>query len=176
MCWQCDHPHATLSDYFRTLIAEIQEHRWTVQHVEGEDWPFAYTIGLHDLGLPELLITGLQPRVAERLLNQIAHYIVDDGLRLQPARQIDMRDEIMPEADLLMEVVKVDHPEVHLKFAVALFGEPVRALQLVWTDDDRCWPWDRGWNNGRRRQPVFGVRSSWPPPNAGSTRRHRKRI
>ena len=92
------------------------------------------------------------------------------------ARQIDMRDEIMPEADLLMEVVKVDHPEVHLKFAVALFGEPVRALQLVWTDDDRCWPWDRGWNNGRRRQPVFGVRSSWPPPNAGSTRRHRKRI
>jgi hypothetical protein len=66
---------------------------------------------------------------------------------------IDYQDEF------LLEVVEVDHPDVHLIFAVGLFGPRVRALQLVWTDDRRCWPWDRGWSHGRRRQPVLGSRS-----------------
>jgi hypothetical protein len=99
------------------------------------------------------LITGVQPQTAMRLLNSIAHQIVDDGARLQPGMHIDYQDEF------LLEVVEVDHPDVHLIFAVGLFGPRVRALQLVWTDDRRCWPWDRGWSHGRRRQPVLGSRS-----------------
>ena len=156
MCWQCDNPDRTLDDYLDVLREIIDGHQWAVQFIENEDRPFAYTVGLTDLGLPELLITGLPPRTSLRLLNSVAHDMVDDGTILRPAMHIDFQSEF------LLEVVTVDHPDVHLRCAVAICGPEVRALQLVWTDDFRRWPWDRGWSHGRRRQPVFGVRSPVP--------------
>ena len=152
MCWQCDNPHGTIDDYLQILRDIVRDHGWAVQFVESEQRPFAYTIGLHDKGLPELLITGLPPKNSARLLNSIAHQIVDDGVALRPAMHIDDQNEF------LLEVVEVDHPDVHLKFAAALCGPQIRAVQLVWTDDRRRWPWDRGWAHGRRRQPVLGRR------------------
>ncbi len=153
MCWQCDNPDRTTDDYLAVVQEIINGHGWAIQYVESEDWPFAYTVGLTDLGLPELLITGLPPRTSKRLLNSIAHDMVDDGTVLRPAIHIDYQSEF------LLEVVKVDHPDVHLRCAVAICGPDVRAVQLVWTDDFRHWPWDPGWSHGRRRQPVFGIRS-----------------
>lgn len=155
MCWQCDDPQATTEDYLGTLRDIITKYRWAIQFVEG-DRPSAYTIGLHDLGLPELLTTGLNPQKSARLLNSIAKDILNGSTRLQPGMHIDHRDEFV------LEVVEVDHPAVHLPFALGIFGEPIRALQLVWTDDRRKWPWDRGWSHGRRRQPVLGTRGSVP--------------
>ena len=152
MCWRCDNPQANIEDYLGTLRSTIADHGWAVQFVESERRPFAYTIGLHGRGIPELLITGLPPHTSMRLLNSIAHQIVEDGVVLQPAMHIDYQDEF------LLEVIEVDHPDVHLKFAVGLFGSRIRALQLVWTDDGSRWPWDRGWAHGRRRQPVLGRR------------------
>ena len=156
MCWQCDNPHRTTDDYLDVVREIIDGHQWAVHYVEDEDRPFAYTVGLTDLGLPELLITGLPPRTSLRLLNTVTHDMVDDGTILRPAMHIDFQSEF------LLEVVTVDHPDVHLGCAVAICGSEIRALQLVWTDDFRRWPWDRGWSHGRRRQPVFGVRSPVP--------------
>ena len=156
MCWRCDNPQGTIDDYLDTLRATIRDHGWAVQFVESERQPFAYTIGLHDRDLPELLITGLPPQTSMRLLNSLAHQIVEDGIGLRPAMHIDYQDEF------LIEVVEVDHPDVHLTFAAGLFGPQIRALQLVWTDDRRQWPWDRGWAHGRRRQPVLGRRCQLP--------------
>lgn len=152
MCWQCDHPQGTIEDYLDTIRATMREHGWAVQFVESERRPFAYTVGLYDRGLPELLLTGLPPQTSARLLNSIAHQIVEDGIVLQPAMHIDYQGEF------LLEVVEVDHPDVHLKFAARLFGPQIRAVQLVWTDDPRHWPWDTGWAHGRRPQPVLGRR------------------
>lgn len=152
MCWQCDNPSGTTEDYLNELRATIEDHGWAVQFVESENRPFAYTVGLCDLGLPELLITGLSAKVSVRVLNSIAHMIVDDGTVLVPAMHIDYQDRF------LIEVVEVEHPDVHLKFASRLFGPRVQALQLVWADDRGRWPWDPGWGHGRRRQPVLGIR------------------
>ena len=116
MCWQCDNPHGTLDEYLDSLRDTIADHGWVVQFVEDERRPFAYTIGLHERGLPELLITGLRAKTSARLLNSIAHMIVDDGTTLQPAVHIDYQGEF------LLEVVEVEHPDVHLKFAVSLCG------------------------------------------------------
>lgn len=155
MCWKCENPQATTEDYLDTLRDIITKHRWAIQFVEGER-PFAYTIGLHDIGLPELLVTGLDPQASARLLNSIAQDIVSGSTRLQPGMRTDFQNEFV------LEVVEVDHPDVHLTFALGIFGEPIRALQLVWTDDRRHWPWDRGWSHGRRRQPVLGSRACAP--------------
>jgi hypothetical protein len=102
------------------------------------------------------MMTGLSPDISCRVLNSIAHMVVDDGTVLAPAMHIDHQDRF------LMEVVEVEHPDVHLKFAVGIFGPTVRALQLVWADDKGRLPWAPGWGHGRRRQPVLGRRAEWP--------------
>jgi Domain of unknown function (DUF4262) len=158
MCWQCDHPDATVGDYLDILRKSIRGHGWAVQFVEDDRRPFAYTIGLHDRGLPELMLTGLPARTAGRLMNSIAHMIVDDGTVLAPGMHIDYQDEF------LLEVVEVEHPDVHLTFAIALGGPDIRALQLVWTDACGRFPWEPGWSRGRRRQPVFGRRAAGSEP------------
>lgn len=155
MCWMCDNPDAGVDDYFEVLRKIIARSGWAIQFVESDPRPFAYTVGLHEKGLPELLITGLPPQPSARLLNAIAARTTDGSAILLPAMRLD-QDEMQ------FEVVEVDHPDVHLRFAVGLFDAPIRALQLVWTDDKSHWPWDRGWSHGRRRQPVFGVRAQAP--------------
>lgn len=156
MCWMCDNPSATIEDYLDELRATIRDHGWAVQFVECEKRPFAYTVGLHQLGLPELLITGLPAGAAARVLNCIAHMIIDDGTDVVPAMHIDYQNRF------LLEVVEVEHPDVHLRSAIRLFGPEVRALQLVWADAQGRWPWERGWVHGRRRQPVLGIRAGGP--------------
>lgn len=119
MCWQCDNPDGTTEEYLDVLRATIRDHGWAVQYVESENRPFAYTVGLPGRGLPELLMTGLPADTACRVLNSIAHMIVDDGTLLTPAMHIDYEDRF------LIEVVEVEHPDVHLKprVAPAMFAE-----------------------------------------------------
>ena len=151
MCWQCDNPRATIDDYLDHLRMIIKFSGWAVQYVEDKKKPFAYTVGLHEKGLPELLLTGLPPQESARLLNSIAQEVIAEGVVLQPPLHIDFQSE------LYLEVVEVDHPFAHLKMAVNIYG-PVRAVQLVWTDDHSRWPWDRGWARRRRPQAVVGQR------------------
>jgi hypothetical protein len=149
MCWLCDHPEATRDDYFDLLREKMRKHGWAIQFVEGRA-PFAYTIGLHDCGLPELLVSGVSQPRALRLLNAAAR----DAMRghvLTPGEQFKL-----PGCPLL-EVVEVDHPDAHMGWAVA-FGGPIRAMQLVWADGRGRWPWAAGFCDGRTRQPVLGFR------------------
>ena len=52
MCWQCDHPDKTTDDYLDVLRKTIEDPRSAVQFVECDKRPFAYTVGLHERGLP----------------------------------------------------------------------------------------------------------------------------
>jgi hypothetical protein len=152
MCWQCDNPNGTTEEYLDELRASIRMHGWVVQGVDDDRLPFAYTIGLHHRGLPELLVTGLSQEDAARVLNDVAVAAVG-GRVFEPGAHIAVGD------GPLLEIVEVDHPDAHLNFAVALGGPDVRALQLVWADDRGRWPWAAGWGPGQRRQPVLGIRS-----------------
>jgi hypothetical protein len=63
--------------------------------------------------------------------------------------------------ELLLDFVQVQHPDAHQKFAVNIYG-PLRALQLVWPDQQGHRPWCAEFSNGGVRQPVFGVRVDPP--------------
>ncbi|MBE1550516.1 hypothetical protein GGC64_004556 [Mycobacterium sp. OAS707] len=152
MCWQCDNPNGTTEEYLDELRASVRLHSWVVQGVEDDRLPFAYTIGLHDRGLPELLVTGLPQDSAAGLLNDVAAAAVG-GRVFQPGAHIAVGD------GPLLEIVEVDNPDAHLNFAVALGGPDIRALQLVWCDDRGRWPWAAGWGPGQLRQPVLGKRA-----------------
>ena len=111
MCWLCDHPNATRDDYAGVLRTKMLKNGWAVQYVESEPTPWAYTIGLHDWGQPELLVTGVSPPRACRLLNKVTGDALR-GLALAPGEQIRVPD------GPLVEIVEVDHPDVHMGWAI----------------------------------------------------------
>lgn len=152
MCWKCDHPDATVDDYLDELRRTMSEHGWAVEYVDKTRTPFAYTVGLHDCGLPELLITGVSAQRATRLLNTVAADMMG-GRTLTPGQKFAVH------SGPLVEIVEVDNPDAHLKWAVAFGGPDVRALQLVWADGRGRWPWAASFSDGRGRQPVLGARS-----------------
>jgi hypothetical protein len=152
MCWQCDHPGATLDEYLDLLYDVVVEHGWAVQHVESERNPFSYTVGLHECGLPELLVTGVDRPRALQLLNAVADYCVCEEPPV-PGDEMELPDGV------LLEVVEVAQPDAHLGMAINLYGGEVRALQLVWSDRRGRWPWSADFNPGGRRQPVLGPRA-----------------
>ena len=155
MCWKCDHPEATMQEWLDVLRQTVDTHGWAVQFVESERRPFAYTIGLHSRGLPELLVTGMSPERATLTLNSVADYLVNGG-RPVPGDFISIGDE------LELCVVQVEHSDAHVKMAIALYGSDVQALQLVWADEHGHRPWCPEFSNGGVRQPVFGVRVDPP--------------
>lgn len=151
MCWQCDHPDKTQNDYLALLRQKIQSRGWVVQYVESDRRPFAYTIGLHDRGLPELLATGLSPKEALWLLNTFARRALA-GQRHAPGDQVSLP------AGTLLELVEVEHPDAHMGMAIGIEGPDVTAVQLVWADSRGRWPWAPGFDDGNRHQPVLGAR------------------
>lgn len=159
MCWQCDHPDKTLDDYLGLLREKILTRGWVVQYVESDRRPFAYTIGLHDRGLPELLVTGLPPKQALWLLNSFARRTLA-GLRPVPGDQVSLP------AGTRLELVDVEHPDAHMGMAIAIEGRDITAMQLVWADSRGRWPWAAGFDDGYRHQPVLGARTENAGPNA----------
>lgn len=137
-------------DYLDILRANIRRRGWTVQYVEDQRRPFAYTIGLHERGLSELLVTGVAPERALLLPTTMAEYSVN---KVQPRA-----GEIMTLPDTVIEFVRVSQPDAHMGFAVALYGPEVQALQAVWCDDRGHSPWCPGFDEGRGTQPVLGMR------------------
>ncbi len=153
MCWQCDNPDQTQGDYLDRLREGISAHGWVVQYVDDERMPFAYTIGLHERGLPEFLATGLDPRRAGWLLNTFAkRALARAGRPLVPGNQVWLP------AATRVELVDVARPDVHLLMAVALEGPEINAIQLVWADGRGRWPWAPGFNDGLQPQAVLGQR------------------
>ena len=151
MCWMCDRPEATMQEWLEAIHDAVEKEGWVVQFVESDRAPYAYTVGLHERGLPELLVTGLPPQSAARLLNSVAEYLVGGGKPIPGER-------ILIGGEVLLDVVQVQHPDAHMNVAVAFYGRELKALQLVWADDRGHRPWCAEFNNGQVRQPVLGVR------------------
>lgn len=151
MCWICDHPGAPRQDFLNILRGKILKNGWAVQYIEDKPSSFAYTVGLSEAALPELLITGLPPEPSLRLLNTVANYLVHQ-CEPKPGDTITLPD------DWFGEFVEVAEPAVHLGFAAELCGPGIRALQLVWHDKDGHSPWCSEFNRGGPRQPVLGLR------------------
>jgi hypothetical protein len=153
MCWMCDHPGSTVADYLDVIRAKVRARGWTVQYVEDDRVPYAYTIGLTRHGLPEFLMTGISPQRALELLGYIADSAPDIDVP-EPGARLTLP------GPTLVEVVEVEHPDAHMNAAIAIYDGEVRGLQLVWADWRGRWPWSPSFNSGRGIQPVLGVRAT----------------
>jgi hypothetical protein len=152
MCWLCDHPTATTHDYLEVLREKVRRDGWAVQYIEDARMPFAYTVGLSDWGLPDVMITSVSKPRAWRLVNAVARRAMD-GDAMDPGTRITLPGG--PQ----VEFVVVDRPDVHMCWALNYARFPVRAVQAVWADGHGRWPWSPDFCDGRRIQPVLGLRA-----------------
>lgn len=107
---------------------------------EGEDPPFAYTVGLEFLfEHPELLVLGLPPDISGILLNGLADAI-QMGKRLRPG-EICSTDEMGLGFEVKIGTV-LDYHREDIMLTACWFhgGAQFRALQLLWPDQNGRFP------------------------------------
>jgi len=132
---------------------------WALQYVfDGEDEqvpPYCYTIGLHELGHPELLVVGLDHGTAAHLLNTVGERIRHgEWLRVGDVLTVDERSN-------RLEVRTVPNPGDILFSANRHYRradeDSIPAYQLVWHDMNGRFPWDAGYELPAWRQPLPGT-------------------
>ncbi|MFR9806108.1 DUF4262 domain-containing protein [Pseudonocardia sp. RS010] len=160
MCVRC--AGATQEQALEQVLCTIGRYGWAVQAVEGDRVhpPWAYTVGLHLRGRPELVVTGLPARHAAELLDGVAAHLLHSETPPEPGERVPLHE------GPVVEFVALPHPDAHLNVAVTLLGPEIRALQMVWADERGHWPWDPGFRaarGARGGQPVLGPRAPGAP-------------
>ena len=129
----------------------VREGGWLVQAVDG--WPpFAYTIGLWSRGLPELCVFGLDPSVAQRVLN---------GLGDAVAAGTPIEDESELRLDEWeLRAFRIPNPAEVVLTANWFYRrrprQSVPALQIVYPDAHGVWPWEPDCQLFPGQQPMPG--------------------
>ena len=101
-----------------------------------------YTIGLTDHRHPELILFGLPPTISRPVLHTLAREVIQDRRKCVAGQYADDVLEEHP-----VQFVAVTEPERHLPVAAQFYagtGTAVEALQIVWPDRYRRWPWEPG--------------------------------
>jgi uncharacterized protein DUF4262 len=162
MCEMCDDPTLTKAEVLERMAWRVREYGWAIQGVEGDSQrpPWAYTVGLTLYGGPELLVTGIALQRAARLLNGMAARLLYGPDVVADTGEPQPGERLRVPGGPLVEYVMVEHPEVHLLTAIALFGSRVRGIQVVWADDRGRWPWEGDFRSRRGGQPVLGPRAT----------------
>lgn len=132
----------------------IREHGVTVIAVGGDTvdgqpvGSFAYTVGLTEVGHPELMIAGLPFEISQALLNDAATR-VRAGEHLSPGQRVDW---LLRSYD----VVVTDVVTAEVGVATRLYDRDIVVRQLVWPDKAGHYPWDEDYG-----YPAWGQRDVW---------------
>lgn len=140
-----------LNDYLDRCRRLVAETGWMIQGVTPVARPgvpqhrsfWYYTVGLTPLGHPEFTLSGVNPDIAEPLLNDLA-IRVRDGEHYCNGEQLE---------DVIGGGYKVHLLDVTAfkTFPLALVKtlypqHPQRALQVVLPDAAHRWPWQPGYD------------------------------
>jgi hypothetical protein len=137
----------------REFDAMIERYGWAVQGVgEGADHPpFCYTCGLASRGLPDIIVFGLPMQVAHEFLNMMGRRFRIQGV---PPLDTDLNDVAENFPARLLGVPRTEADKY--MFAVKRRYPDYTAVQLVWTDRFKRWPWDDDFEPSlRERQPIL---------------------
>ena len=136
----------------------IREHGVLLTYVGGDSsahqTSFAYTVGLHGIGHPELLVLGLDSGTTSGLLNEVA-------ARVRAGRDL-IPGEILEFAEWPHRVLveAVPNPGDILFAANGFYDRPdfasVPALQLTYDDKAGRFPTEKGYDVPRWIQPRPG--------------------
>jgi hypothetical protein len=109
---------------------------------DSEDGPaFAYTVGLpHQLGHPELLMSGQRADLMHHALNAAAR-MVQQGHDFTAGV---LTENVIGRFPVLAEDLTFEACAELLRFSWWFHRQPVPGVQLVWPDTAGVWPWQPG--------------------------------
>lgn len=146
-------------DLHSTIQNAIEDKCWAVVSVEGDndtDIGFCYTIGLTDLGLPELIIAGIMDvSHMESYLNAIGLDMADGTI--SPNSQTLKSYCLTKTGTMDMSLVELDTRRkiLHEEYTVQLFehynrnANAVRLMQVYWPDTNGNFQDSAEWNCGK---------------------------
>lgn len=156
-----------LDDLARQRLELIDRFGWMIIAVMGDESspPFAYSVGLwHRFALPEVIMFGLPPEVAQSLLNDLGRR-ASEGERY--GRDHYVHDMIEGGHRLRVDPIGPDATRHYLRVAGwfnQLFhaDESFPAVQCVWPDKRGILPGERH-HNGRldHTQPLLRCEEAW---------------
>lgn len=116
---------------------------------------FAYTVGLHGVGHPELVVLSVSPSTAAGLLNEL-------GDRIRSGHSLEVGEVLAFESwSHRVAVERLPNPEKVLFLANRHYRRPdarsVPAYQLTYDDLGGRFPWEDGYANGPHVQPRPGT-------------------
>ena len=136
-------------DAFDTKIdADVKKFGQSIIGTETEERvPMAYTVGLAEADLPELVCFGLQPKDIS-LLNDAAALLRKGELPLDTpfggfTKQLLVFKAVPPAAGI-----------GYVNYANARAGHPVNLIQMVWPDKAGQYPWSKSFDR-RLTQPCL---------------------
>jgi hypothetical protein len=128
------------------IIRNIRQHGCNVTGIpSSKDEPeYAFSIGLFvNYGQAEILIFGLDPKVATTLINDVRDHAAA-GRRFIAG---DVSDEILVDHRVCFVEVPLQLYAKYLGTAIWFYRKsprPFPCLQLVWPDRDDRFPWETG--------------------------------
>lgn len=137
-------------------VADVAQHGLHVIKVgdAAADATFAYTVGLHrTFGHPEVILLGLDLDVMHALLNDLA----DELRRGARFAADDVSDAFLEGYDVTFRPVPARQYRPYLGWANWFNGGTgYPALQMIYPDRERRWPWAAGVSAAfRAQQPVL---------------------
>jgi hypothetical protein len=141
------------------MVALIAEQGMAVNPVmaSGNTPCFAYTMGLHAKGLPELVVFGLPPQVAGGLLYELTAYLVRELAAGRPVGPGEVTLDGVAVPTALLEVEGATARE-YATVADDLSQGQAKYLQAVWPAPDGIFPWEAGYpEHLRPHQLILGA-------------------
>jgi hypothetical protein len=140
------------------IIDTVNRHGWFVALFNKTEYlpSFAYTIGLHKtFNHPEIISFGLTTGTLHQILN-IAGEKVRAGEVITPGKVYD--DEFFEGG--VAQFIKVDASNIPDYMGYGMWyneHRPFEVLQLVWTDRNKFFPWQSGYDHDefKFRQPLL---------------------
>ncbi|MEZ5095994.1 MAG: DUF4262 domain-containing protein [Nocardioides sp.] len=152
-------PDDSYDDLDRNAIDTVLRHGWQVilvsddvecsspdhdadDHEHASSAPaFAYTLGLgHRCGHPELLMSGLDPHLMHRALNDVAGRVMA-GRRLAPG---DVLEGVLAGVPVTVERVAADALDETLRWSGWFHRREPEALMIVWPSTSGLFGWQPG--------------------------------
>ena len=141
-CAQCDMGE---DEFGAEIEATVKEHGHMIIMTETEKRvPMAYTVGLAEAGLPELVCFGLQPKDAD-VLNPAADLLRKGELPL------DTPFKGFTKQALVFKAVPPERGVGYVNWANARIGRPVKLIQMVWPDKAGQYPWSKKFDKRFRK-------------------------
>lgn len=144
------------------IIADVERYGWHVAvleegHNARKTPAFAYSIGLTaTFEHPELVIVGMEPWTAAKIINVCGELIVEGARFADGART----DELLVGYQCIFRAVPKQRYSEWFGYALWYYDGPrFDVLQIVWPDRSGRFPWDSGCDRAiAQRQPIINAR------------------